>query len=73
MSEDLVIFLGPEFCLHSIIPFIYKPEYPPPLGFEQRFPSAENKRGRQALETTSERHFIVCHVTKYSTILGVSQ
>ena len=29
MSEDLGIFLGPEFCLHSIIPVIYKPEYPP--------------------------------------------
>ncbi len=29
MSEDLGIFLGPEFCLHSIIPVIYKSEYPP--------------------------------------------
>ncbi len=29
MSEDLGIFLGLEFCLHSIIPVIYKSEYPP--------------------------------------------
>ncbi len=28
MPEDLGIFLGPEFCLHSIIPVIYKLEYP---------------------------------------------
>ena len=34
----------------------------------------ENKQGCQTLETTSEKtHFIMCHVTKYSTILGVFQ
>ncbi len=35
MSEDLGIFWGPEFCLHSIIPVIHKSEYPP-WGFKPR-------------------------------------
>ena len=35
MSGDLGIFLGAEFCLHSIIPVIYKPEYPP-MGIVER-------------------------------------
>ena len=37
------------------------------------FQIAENKQGRQTLETTSEKacYVFMCYVTKYSTILGV--